>query len=354
MNKKNIFDMLENAEDDSMDELTGNCPEISGEQFEKLLAGSERKYKMKKEEIERTRKDNNISGDEVTVSGVDRVKRPVWLPPLITAASLVLVTGTVLGSVLLLNRNGGINGGGSVTPAATAVATDKNSTETTYTSSVRTTSTQAVTTVSTSVQENTAETNVQSTGVQDAEVTTASTTAADAEFREGTLEGKVYTSDYAGFRFRGSESMDYMSREDRYTEQQMRNRFKSQEEKYIIDSENVDAAATDYEKNARVDFTFINTKSRFPDKTDVTFDDFITKREFDGAEWIEYNVTEPETVELGGKEYTKTRISVDYAPDRVTIVYLRKIDDDFTLKITYSTIADDDGSEFESRFEAID
>ena len=65
-------------------------------------------------------------------------------------------------------------------------------------------------------------------------------------------------------------------------------------------------------------------------------------------------MTEPETVELGGKEYTKTRISVDYAPDRVTIVYLRKIDDDFTLKITYSTIADDDGSEFESRFEAID
>ena len=354
MNKKNIFDMLENAEDDSMHELTENCPEIGGEQFEKLLAGSERKYKMKKEEIERTRKDNNISGNEYTVSGVDRVKRPVWLTPLVTAASLVLVTGAVISSVLFLNRNGGINGGDSVTPAATAVVTDNTSTEIPYTSSVKATSTQAVTTVSTSVQENIGETNVQITGVQDAEVTTESTTAADAGFREGTLEGKVYTSEYAGFRFRGSESTDYMSRDDRYTEQQMKNRFKSQEEKYIIDSEILDVDATDYENNTRLDFKFINTKSRFPGKTDVTFDDFITKRAFDGTEWIEYNVTEPETVELGGKEYTKTRISVDYAPDRVTVIYIRKIDDDFTLQISYYTVADDDCSEFESRFEAID
>lgn len=172
-------------------------------------------------------------------------------------------------------------------------------------------------------------------------------------FKEGTLDGKVYTSEYAGFRFIGSETMNYMSKDDICTEQQMKNRYKPQEEKYIIDSETIDASATDMVNNARIDFSFIDTKKRFPGKTDITPDDFIVKRSFDGAEWIDYNVTEPETVMLGGAEYTKIRVSVDYLPDSATYSYIRKIDNEYTLKITYSTSAQDDGSAFESRFEAL-
>lgn len=353
MKKKNIFDILENTEDDIVDTITGLSPELDEAKFEKLFARSERNYKIKMNEMERTMRENII--EENAVSGVDRVRRPMWIRSITTAASVVLIAGVVIGSVAFMHGGRKTSRGGSSIPAVTAVTTDKKSTETTAdATSVKTTSTQAVTTVSTSAQENIAETNVQVAGVQDAEVTTASTTAADSGFREGTLEGKVYTSDYAGFRFRGSESMNYMSRDDRYTEQQMRNRFKSQEEKYIIESEILDASATDMETYATVKITFIDTKKRFPDKTDVTFDDFIVTREFDGTEWVEFNVTEPETVVLGGNEYTKVKVSVDYLPEYATLVYIRKIDDDYTLKISYSTIADDDGSEFESRFEAID
>ena len=105
MEKKDIFDMLENAEDELMNDLTDMSPEISDEQLEKLLSVSERNYKVKKEEIERTRKDNDMTDDEDAVSGVDRVKRPVWLTPLLTAASVVLIAGAVLGTAALLKNN---------------------------------------------------------------------------------------------------------------------------------------------------------------------------------------------------------------------------------------------------------
>ena len=104
MKKKNIFDNLENAEDELMDDFTDMSPGISDDQLEKLLAVSERNYRMKKKEIERTRKDNDTEG-EYTVSGVDRIKRPVWLTPLITAASVVLIAGAVIGSVSLMKNN---------------------------------------------------------------------------------------------------------------------------------------------------------------------------------------------------------------------------------------------------------
>lgn len=134
MKKIDLFDTFENAEDELMEDFTDMSPKIDDEQFEKLLAVSERNYKMKKEEIERTKKDNNIDHDADSVSGVDRVKRPVWLTPLITAASLVLVTGAVIGSVLLLNRNGnGVGGNDDFLNAttSTAVSTAVEVTETT-------------------------------------------------------------------------------------------------------------------------------------------------------------------------------------------------------------------------------
>lgn len=103
MKKIDLFETFENAEDELMEDLTDMSPEISDEKLEKLLAVSERNYKMKKEETEGTRKEK-YKEDESTVSGVERVKRTVWLRPLTMAASLVLIGATVAGSVALLNR----------------------------------------------------------------------------------------------------------------------------------------------------------------------------------------------------------------------------------------------------------
>lgn len=124
MKNTDLFDIFENAEDELMEDLTEMSPEISDERLEELLAVSERNYKMKKKEYERTRKDKNKEYDGA-VSGVERVKRPVWLAPLVMAASLVLIAGVVLGSTALLRRHGK---SGGVTPDLTAVTTtaDKN------------------------------------------------------------------------------------------------------------------------------------------------------------------------------------------------------------------------------------
>lgn len=179
MKKENLFDMLEHAEEGSMNELTEKCPDIGDEQFERMLARSERKYKMMKKDIDRTEKDN-IFMSENTVSGVKRVKRPVWLNPLAVAASFVLIAGTVVGSIAFMSKNNRTVKSGGTTPAATATTTDKVGSETTVnstnTSTVKTTETKAVTTVSTSAQENIAQTNVQVVGVQETIAATESNT----------------------------------------------------------------------------------------------------------------------------------------------------------------------------------
>lgn len=104
MKDKNLFDMLENAEDDTMEKLTENCPEISDAKLEELLAETERRYTMKKKEIGKIRKNTNTMNNEDTVSGVDRIKRPVWVRPLALAASVVLIAGTVAGSIALMKN----------------------------------------------------------------------------------------------------------------------------------------------------------------------------------------------------------------------------------------------------------
>ena len=104
MKDKNLFDMLENAEDDTMEKLTENCPEISDAKLEELLAETERRYTMKKKEIGKIRENTNTMNNEDTVSGVDRIKRPVWVRPLALAASFVLIAGTVAGSIALMKN----------------------------------------------------------------------------------------------------------------------------------------------------------------------------------------------------------------------------------------------------------
>lgn len=197
MKKIDLFDTFENAEDELMEDFTDMSPNIDDEQFERLLAVSERNYKMKKKEIERAKKDNNINYDEESVSGVDRVKRPIWVKSMVTAASMMLIAGVVIGSVAFMHGGSKISKGGGGTPTVTAVTTDKKSTETTVnaSSAVTTTSTQATTTVSTSAQEAVAETNVQVVGVPNSNVTTAVETPSQVDTFVGRLN-QSYQENY--------------------------------------------------------------------------------------------------------------------------------------------------------------
>jgi hypothetical protein len=169
MKDKNIFDILENAENDSMKRLIDKCPEISDEQLEKIFKMSEKKFRKQRAEKERTERDNTIKMTEnYVVEGVERNKRPVWLTPLTTAASVLLIAGIAIGSTAMLKRHTKPNGGGGgVTPAVTVstttgtstniVSTDKNGSTVTG-SAAATTTTTTVTSAVGDNAENTADT----------------------------------------------------------------------------------------------------------------------------------------------------------------------------------------------------
>ncbi|WP_295088308.1 hypothetical protein [Ruminococcus sp.] len=151
MSNKDLFDILENAENDSMERLIEKCPEISDEQLDKIFVMSEKKFRAQIAEEERTKRDNNIKmAKSDIVEGVERIRRPSWLTPLSTAASIVLIAGIAIGSTVMLNRNSNLGGGGVVTPAVTvttspgtitgtgAVSTDKNGSAITVSSATTT------------------------------------------------------------------------------------------------------------------------------------------------------------------------------------------------------------------------
>ena len=149
-----------------MEFLTEKCPEITDAELDALIDATEKKYKTKKKAKDGTEKDNNINMTENDVSGVEHSRRPAWLAPLLTAASIVLTAGVVLGSVMLLNRHGH-NGGGIEQPAVTATTTSVTAAVSTIATSAGTaTGTAARSTATTqtvTAAETTAETTVYTT-----------------------------------------------------------------------------------------------------------------------------------------------------------------------------------------------
>lgn len=93
MSKKNIFDFLEDSEQYELEMIERLTPELSDDQFERILKMSKRKKNiMRKAEEKNIRRSIN---NEDTVSGVERYKRPAWIKPLAAAASFVLLCGGI-------------------------------------------------------------------------------------------------------------------------------------------------------------------------------------------------------------------------------------------------------------------
>lgn len=93
MSKKNIFDFLEDSEQYELEMIERLTPELSDDQFERILKMSKRKKNiMRKAEEKNIRRSIN---NEDTVSGVERYKRPAWIKPLAAAASFILLCGGI-------------------------------------------------------------------------------------------------------------------------------------------------------------------------------------------------------------------------------------------------------------------
>ena len=98
MKKDREFDMLENADDKTV-ELLAEVPVLSKDEKERMLA-------MSKKKLDMMNRENNIvkNNDEEQVSGVERYNRPKWHRFATMAACLVLVGG-LAGTVFVLGRN---------------------------------------------------------------------------------------------------------------------------------------------------------------------------------------------------------------------------------------------------------
>ena len=177
MKKENIFDILENAENEPMERLTEKCPDIPDEMLGRILAESERKYNMKKSE--RTMKDNIKITESDFVEGVEHSKRPVWLAPLSMAASLILIIGIAAGSTFIIKNHGQMPDDSDILPAASVTASAVTETAAAQSSDEKTTDT--VTTAVTS--ESTAETSA-------ASETAETTEAAGSTVEIASLVGK--------------------------------------------------------------------------------------------------------------------------------------------------------------------
>ena len=175
---KNIFDILENTEDDIMETITDLSPELDEAKFEKLFAKSERDYKIKKKEMERAKKEEFT--EENSVSGVERFKRPIWFRPLMSAASFVLIAGAVIGTVSTLKKHKDVTGGEKVSYSAT---TEEAQSSTADNSSAVGMTTNAVMTVVTDSKSAKTGTSVTSATVSTAETedTQSNTTTSFAE-----------------------------------------------------------------------------------------------------------------------------------------------------------------------------
>lgn len=94
MRKDQGFDMLDNADDKTIERLSA-VPVLTGREKERIL-------KMSKDKLRRRYRDNNI---EEEVSGVEKYSRPKWYSFAALAASFVLVCG-IVGTGVLVSRNG--------------------------------------------------------------------------------------------------------------------------------------------------------------------------------------------------------------------------------------------------------
>lgn len=95
--KNELTDMLRDADDDTISRIAEEYPQHTKKEADRIYREVEKRIALKKS--------GEAPDSGSTVSGVDRVKRPVWLRPLAMAASFVLIAGTVAGSIALMKNS---------------------------------------------------------------------------------------------------------------------------------------------------------------------------------------------------------------------------------------------------------
>lgn len=172
-------------------------------------------------------------------------------------------------------------------------------------------------------------------------------------FKAGKIEGNVYTSEYAGMKFTLPEGVEFMDMKELEEMVQQSISMLEGEDKKQLMAKITEAEIFEPETMTIVDIGFHNVKYLHPDHADMTADEFIEEDVVAPVRQLDVNITEPETVKLGGREFTKVKISEKEDADTYQNLYASRIDDDFIMFITAFPGKIGDEAKFESCFEAL-
>ena len=156
-------------------------------------------------------------------------------------------------------------------------------------------------------------------------------TVAGTAFSNGVVDGRVYTSEYAGIRLTAPEGAQLFDAEEVYTDYMMPTRFMNERDKGIYFTGIEDAEVCYSDMGGRINIWFYNVRLRCPLTPDMSAEEFLNRRfEEDykkSGDPVEHTI---ENVSIGGQEYIKA-VRTGVLNDNV--VYARRIDDNFIMVI---------------------
>ncbi len=166
-------------------------------------------------------------------------------------------------------------------------------------------------------------------------------------FKSSTVNGNVYTSEYAGIKITLPEDANFLDVDNLHTHYIMPTRFMSEDEKSFYMTGELDASVCYGDAVNRVDVWFYNTKQRYPDNPDMSAEEFLKADEMDFSPEVDVtDIVGPESVSICGKDYAKVSYN---AFSQAHITYARRINDDYIMEIRTSGFTAED---FESCIEA--
>lgn len=181
---------------------------------------------------------------------------------------------------------------------------------------------------------------------------------AGTKFTPGTYKDRVYTNEYAELK------MTVPERFDSFDDSEL-----SWYTGYYLslctdDRDKLREAARKYEallydgSGATIEISYINTASGVPDDPDYTeedylddYVDFMTRMGIEDEDGWDLERIGRTTVNLGGKEYVREEVELDFMGKMRAFYYARKIDDDLMCAVQINIGTDESIGDYEKWFE---
>lgn len=214
-------------------------------------------------------------------------------------------------------------------------------------------------------EENTSEADDKTTTAADDETTSQPAAAENTDFKRGSVDGDVYTSDFAGIKFTAPKDWTFAG--DDYILSMMNISLDTVGDdlavnKAILDQVAIyDAMCIDQSTGANVIIEFENLAKEVPDPDKYTVDDCIESldKQLSAMSAIEYEKKSTETVTLADQEYTRVIYKADVNANGISatmeqVFYVRREGKFLVCIIASNGQSNEDMTTFEKNFEALD